>query len=119
MKVIIAGDRNFTDYEYVKKFVDSLEIEITEVVSGRARGVDRLGERYAKENEIECMMFPAEWGTYGRAAGPIRNKQMADYVGEEGALIAFLAEGSKGTASMISIAEKQNIQTFIAPVAQW
>ncbi len=99
MKVIIAGCRDFTDYEFLKNEINKLELPITEVISGGARGVDALGERYAKENRLPVKRFPALWNIYGKSAGPIRNKEMAEY-GDY--LIAFWDGKSKGTKDMIN-----------------
>ena len=59
MKVIVAGSRSFRDYEVLCKTLD--EMEITTIISGGARGADRLGERYAKERGISLEQYPAQW----------------------------------------------------------
>lgn len=71
---------------------------ITQVVSGMARGVDSLAVRWASANNIPVMPFPANWDEYKKAAGPIRNKQMADYADE---LLAVWDGESRGTKNMI------------------
>ena len=107
-KVIVAGDRNFTDYEFVKEKLDFYLKDKTdiEIVSGKARGVDTLGENYAKEKGYPIAEFPADWNKYKLAAGPIRNGQMADYAD---ACIAFLASHSRGTKDMIRQAKKKGL----------
>jgi hypothetical protein len=110
MKVIIAGSRSINDIELVKYAVLESGFDITEVVSGRARGVDTLGEIWARENNISLAYFPADWKKYGRAAGPIRNAEMAKY-GE--ALIAIMESGSKGTANMVKNAKALGLEIFI------
>lgn len=114
MKIIIAGSRDFDDYELLKEFCDSLcenylknEIEI---VSGRARGADRLGERYAKENNYSIKYFPANWDKYGKSAGYRRNAEMAEYAY---ALIAFWDGKSKGTKHMIDLANKNKLNVSL------
>lgn len=88
--VIIAGPRTIIDYELLLNAIKLSDIEITEVVSGNAKGVDSLGERYAKENNIPLKVFPADWKTYKKAAGPIRNSGMAQYAQEkDGILLAI------------------------------
>jgi hypothetical protein len=77
MKVIIAGMRDFLDYSAVLEVIEAPRFKITEVVSGCAPGVDALGERYAAENGLPMKPFPANWLKHRRAAGPIRNAQMA------------------------------------------
>ena len=72
-------------------------------ISGGCRGADSLGERYAAENGFETEIYPAVWGKYGRAAGPKRNKEIAeisDYI------ICFWDGKSKGTTSLLNFAEK-------------
>lgn len=107
MKVIIAGTRDFKDYGLLKIVVNQYHkiYGITEVVSGTAKGADELGERWAKENNIPIKKFPAEWKKHGRAAGPIRNEQMAEYADY---LIAFWDGTSKGTKNMIDNMEKRH-----------
>lgn len=110
MKVIIAGGRNFEDYEVVKKAIEESGYLITEVVSGKAPGVDSLGERWAKENNIPIIPFPADWSTYYRAAGPIRNQKMADY---SDTLVAVWDGVSRGTKDMVRRMKKMNKDVHI------
>ena len=112
MKVIIAGGRNFNDYEKVYKECGSTLREQTyiEIVSGTARGADKLGERFAKENNYSLSSFPADWNKYGKSAGYKRNAQMADYAD---ALIAFWDGKSKGTKHMIDLAKSANLKLKI------
>lgn len=100
MKLIIAGGRNVTDLdsESIQAFINYLEIEgITEIVSGTAKGVDRAGEEYAKDKNIPLKQFPANWAYYGKAAGHIRNKEMADYAD---ALLIIWDGKSRGSKNM-------------------
>jgi len=101
VKLIIAGSRDIDD-KHVCKLIDlALEdapFEVTEVVSGAARGVDREGERWAEQRGIPVKRFPADWAVLGRSAGIQRNLEMARY-GD--ALIAIWDGKSRGTAHMI------------------
>ncbi len=126
MRVIIAGTRTFTDYKAFQSklfdlFCDYLlkeqELKITEVISGGARGVDKLGMKYASLNKIPCTLFPAEWNKHGLGAGPIRNKRMAEY-GD--LLIAFWDGKSSGTKNMIEEMQALNKPVHIIdiPVAK-
>ncbi len=99
MKVIIAGSRSISNYEEVKKAIEASGFDITEVVSGMARGVDSLGIQWAKENNIPIKEFPAKWNEDGRKAGYLRNVEMAAYAD---ALIAICLDDSKGTTHMIT-----------------
>ena len=100
MKVIIAGSRTITDYNVVFSAIRNSGYKITEVVSGGAKGVDRLGERYAHENGIPVKRFLPDWRELGKAAGPVRNADMAEYAD---ALIAIWDGKSAGTRHMIQI----------------
>lgn len=81
MKVVIAGSRTIDDKYYSKLIyaVKQAGYDITEVVSGCAYGPDRMGEKYARALNIPVTHMPADWNRYGKAAGPIRNKKMAEY----------------------------------------
>ena len=110
-KVIIAGTRMFADYTLLCSSCDKLlsQKRLTHdiiIVSGTARGADKLGERYAKERSYNVELFPADWENKGRAAGYIRNADMAN---NADALIAFWDGTSHGTAHMIDIARKKNL----------
>lgn len=101
MRVIIAGPRDFVDEEFIFKNLDriSKSLNITEVVHGKAKGVDTIAGKWVKYNKIKVTEFPADWDTFGKKAGFLRNKQMAEYADY---LIAFYG-GSKGTGMMIEI----------------
>lgn len=112
MKVIIAGTRYkdpvnkipFDDFKLVLEAIDRAgaergAYEITEIVSGKAIGVDQLGERYATMKGIPIKEMPANWAMHGKAAGPIRNREMAEYA--DVAIIIW--DGiSPGTRNMIN-----------------
>jgi len=113
MKVIVAGSRQLNTFDMVEEAIDDFWLmgnEITEIVSGGARGVDRLGERYAQENKIPLKVFPAEWDKHGKAAGAIRNDQMANYAD---ALIAVWDEVSRGTGHMINSARRKGLLVYV------
>lgn len=111
MRVIIAGSRTIGVVLVNDIFVQSNNThdvsvavsrsgwDITEVVSGTAKGVDTLGEYWARELGIPVKEFPADWNQYGKRAGILRNGDMADYAD---ALIAIWDGKSKGTLHMIS-----------------
>ncbi len=115
MKTIIAGSREITEIDFVRQAVKAAPWEVSEVVSGAARGVDTLGERVAEELNLPVKRFPADWNGLGRRAGPLRNIQMAEYAE---ALIAIWDGVSKGTAHMIKEAEKRGLRVFVFNTAQ-
>lgn len=98
MKVIVAGSRNVDDYKLVVDTIIRSGYTITEVVSGCATGIDRLGEQWARANNIPIKEMPANWNLNGKAAGPMRNKLMAEYA--DAAVIIWDGE-SRGTRNMI------------------
>jgi hypothetical protein len=109
MKVIIAGGRDFNDYERLKIVCDFTlsNYNNIEVVSGCAKGADELGERYASEKGFKVIKFPAKWEEHGKSAGPIRNKEMAEY---SDACILFWDGKSKGTKSMMNLAVRKKLK---------
>lgn len=113
-KVIIAGCRDFTDYELLREKCDyhlqNLRLENIVIVSGHASGADSLGERYAQERGFQLETYPADWQAHGRAAGPIRNAKMANVAH---ALIAFWDGKSRGTKNMIETARKYNLKVAV------
>lgn len=111
MKVIIAGGREITDYEALLKAIENSGFEITEVISGGARGVDYMGEWYAESNNIPLTKKPANWEKFGKAAGGIRNSEMINYGAE--ALIALWDGFSSGTADMIDKSRWAGLKTHI------
>jgi hypothetical protein len=106
MKVIIAGSRSINDYKQLCQIMDNLIIQTTEVVCGMASGVDLMGKRWAEENGIPVKKMPANWSLHGNAAGPIRNKEMAEYAD---ALILLWDGKSKGSKSMLKFAKENDL----------
>lgn len=99
MKLIIAGFRTFHNYGKLTRELSAIPLwEITEIVNGGATGADRLGEQFAKENNIPVKVFQADWNQYGKKAGPIRNHEMAKYADQA---IVFHENNSKGASDMI------------------
>lgn len=95
MKLLIAGSRSFSDYEFLCSEMKQLTW-VSEIVSGGAKGADALGERWASENGVLITRFPADWGRFGRAAGIYRNSDLASYCG-----LIFWDGKSRGTLDMI------------------
>lgn len=110
MRVIIAGSRTIHNYEVVREAVEESGFEVTEVVSGRAAGVDRLGESWADEHDVPVKPFPADWSKWGKGAGTKRNSDMAEY-GD--ALVAVHDGVSTGTANMIEQMKFRKKPVFI------
>ena len=117
MKLIVAGGRDFKDYHLLKETLDSFQQEhgnITEVISGTAKGVDKLGEQYANENNIQIKRFVPDWEGLGKKAGHVRNRQMGDYAKEHGGmLVAFWDKQSRVTKGMIDYATKIGLKSLV------
>lgn len=119
--VIVAGSRDIEDYALIASAIRDTGIEIGEVVSGGARGVDALGEQYAEQHGIPVEQFPVtadEWKYIGHSAGRKRNAQMLVYClnsSLESAIIALWDGKSRGTAHMIQLAlqNERRIQRHI------
>jgi len=125
MKTIIAGSRWIENYDIVCQAIDESEFDITEIVSGKANGVDTLGENWATAHDIPIASFPANWsnlktkgavirtgkyGKYNAAAGPLRNKKMAEYAE---ALILVWDGVSRGSKNMLELGRKYNLKIFV------
>lgn len=102
MKLAIVGCRDFTDYA---RFWERVECEsgITEIVSGGAKGADAMAARYAEETGLPLKIFAADWRRLGRAAGPIRNRDLVAYAD---CVLAFWDGKSGGTRDAIAAAAK-------------
>jgi hypothetical protein len=110
VKTIVAGSRDIVDIKPIRIAFKRCSWEITEVVSGTARGVDRMGEQVAEELGIPVKRFPADWDKFKKAAGHIRNAEMAKYAD---ALIAIWDGESPGTANMIAQMRKLGKRVFV------
>jgi len=133
LRVIVAGNRDFSDYNLMREQLDMILKDVmpsVTIVSGRARGADKLGERYADERGLQKALFPADWnnleaegavikqnayGKYNAKAGSERNARMAEYAGAEGqgVLVAFWNGNKGGTYDMIQISKNLGFQVRI------
>lgn len=113
-KVIVAGSREFNDYKLLEArlihFFHGKTPSEVEIVSGGARGADKLGERFAKETGCKLTIMNADWDTYGKSAGYRRNAEMAKYAE---ACVIFWDGVSKGTKHMIELAKRENLDLVI------
>ena len=108
MKVGVIGSSTFNDYEKLKEVLNKLNISL--LVSGGANGADKLGERYANENNIPTKIFLPDWEKYGKRAGFIRN---SDIINESELVVAFWDGFSKGCEDSLKKAEKLNKKILI------
>lgn len=113
MKVVVAGSRDIVWPFHVKAAIHQSGFQVDEVVSGTARGVDQQGEEWARERGITVMKFPADWNKHGKAAGFMRNAEMAQYAD---ALVAIWDGESRGTAHMIKTMEALGKPVYVYKV---
>lgn len=113
-KVIIAGGRDMTNYQWASKQIshvlEKLPKDKTMIVEGGAKGADACGRQWAIDNDYHYTTFPAYWDLHGKAAGHIRNAEMADYSTH---LIAFWEGKSRGTKGMIELAKKNGLKVVV------
>src|SRR5258706_16173814 len=115
MKVLVCGDRNWSDSYAVSRELDALKTAYPDlvIIEGCARGADSMAEDWAAYHGVETHHHPADWEKFGKAAGPIRNREMLtekpDFV------IAFHSNlpMSKGTKHMVNIARRAGIPTEV------
>lgn len=114
MKVLVCGGRNFNDALTLGSWLGGIHKNngpITLLIEGGAPGADFMARKFAEWQGIPVQTFEADWETHGRAAGPIRNKQMLDE-GKPDLVVAF--EGGIGTANMVRQAREAGVKVLIA-----
>lgn len=109
----VIGSRSFSNYELLASSLNNYVYKGDVIVSGGAKGADSLAERFAKENSIEFVVYPANWEKFGKSAGFKRN---VDIVNSSDIIIAFWDGKSKGTMHSIELAKKMNKKTIIIKV---
>lgn len=105
MKLAISGSRNYQDYATLKKVIQQLVPQATMIISGGAKGADRLAEQYARENNLELKIIRPQYDRYPFKAAPmIRN---ADIVNAADKVICFYHQTkTNGTADTAKKAVK-------------
>ncbi|MBP3267603.1 MAG: DUF2493 domain-containing protein [Ruminococcus sp.] len=120
--ILVVGSRSFCDYKYAAHILDKVANSHKDIVivSGGADGADALAKRYAAERDFEYVEFPADWKTYGKSAGYIRNEEMHKYIAQfkTRKVIAFWDGVSKGTAHSFKLAEKYNNEIHVIKVGK-
>lgn len=107
LSIGVAGSRGIMNYDTFKEHFDKFvqDKDIAFIVSGGAKGVDSMGERYAKEHDIQTKIFIPNWKKHGKSAGYKRN---VDIVNASDEVFAMWDGVSKGTKHTIDITRKQN-----------
>lgn len=114
-RVLVCGGRDFGDEpgdeEFLFKTLDGLPRRPTLIIEGEAPGADSLARAWAESRGIPVAKYPADWNKHGRAAGPIRNRQMLED-GKPHLVVAF--RGGKGTADMCKQAKGHGVKVMRA-----
>lgn len=114
MNICVAGCRDFTQQQFIEKHLNSIwggnEFIL---ISGGAKGVDQLAERWAKNLGIKIQRFKADWDRHGKQAGIVRNLEMSKI---SDLLIAFWDRESSGTGHMVRTMTKLNKPVFIVDI---
>ena len=122
MKVLVCGSRHFNQLsmmveELKKYFVGPGDT----LIHGCAKGADMLSEAaimilFSSLGTMPSIKrYPADWDKHGKAAGPIRNKQMLEE-GKPDLVIAFMAKDSRGTKNMVDQATKAGVEVKVIDI---
>lgn len=122
MRILVCGGRDYEDYDTVRKTLDGLlppakdddmntwlPPKGTVIIQGGASGADSLAVDWAVVNWVPFEEYKADWETHGKAAGPIRNKEMLEK-GKPDVVVAF--PGGRGTAHMVKIAKEAGVKVI-------
>lgn len=116
MRVLISGDRNWDDPKPIANIMYKIvysRVDDVVFLHGNARGADTMCDVIAKLYDYEVESYPADWTKYGKAAGPIRNKEMLDT--DPDLVVGFHKDikNSKGTKDMLDKAKKKGTTTVL------
>ena len=111
MRVLVCGGRDYTDRDFVWRYLSELHRhnQFTELVHGDATGADTLAGGWAKHNGIKVTAVPADWKGKGKAAGYLRNKAMLEL--KPDMVVAF--PGGRGTENMVRLAKGAGVNTLV------
>lgn len=112
MRLLVCGSREYENWDKINSELSRLLRKPTVIIHGAAAGVDSMAGLWARRNNIPEEAYPADWEKHGKAAGPIRNKQMLDE-GKPDCVLAFPTKNSKGTRNMITQAEKAGVPCIV------
>lgn len=114
--ILVCGSRTFSDYDLLDETLSTLILErrysiVFSIIEGACpTGADAMAYRWRREHGVFGHRFPAEWGTYGKRAGYLRNKKTLDK-GKPDLVLAFFDESPcKGTHMMCKLAEDVGVE---------
>ncbi len=114
MKLAIIGSRSFENYALMKEQLLALiqkdGLSLTHIVSGGAKGADTLGAQFAKEHQLELVVFKPDWKRFGKRAGFIRNTEIIEHADM---VVAFWDGISNGTKDALDKSNTLGKKSFI------
>lgn len=118
MKVIVAGSRNFTNYDFLCAAISRSGFDITTVICGGAKGVDSLGEKWAENHKADIEYYRPDWDRYGKRAGMVRNEAMLKAALPDGALIVIIVNNSPGSTGMLNLAKAAGLKYYAVHITE-
>lgn len=116
MRLLVCGSRDWDDRDYVFNILDEThhQTPISFLIEGGAAGADTLAREWREYNDLPGQTYEAAWGTYGKAAGPLRNQRMLND-GKPDAVVAFTKDltQSRGTADMVRRAREAGVPVYV------
>lgn len=109
VKVLVCGGRDYTNHALVEGCLDAMQARydgITLIHGACQTGADAFADSWGGANGVRMLVFPANWKAYGRAAGPVRNREMLAR-GKPDLVLAF--KGGDGTENMVAQAEAAGV----------
>jgi len=112
--IIVCGGRDYKDAMCVSRVLDSIAPDT--IIEGGARGADELARKWASGRDTQVLEIEANWKVHGKAAGPIRNREMLDRLLPMPGPIAVVAfPGGRGTANMVRQAKAKGVTVIDVP----
>lgn len=121
MKWVITGGRNIKDVQLVEGHLEDMYKKYGKpemLIHGDCCGVDKISGSWAEKKGISVEKHPADWKKYGKGAGPIRNREMANRCSKEDICVSLWNGTSSGTKDMLSVCEKKGLKTEIKLVKE-
>jgi hypothetical protein len=110
-RVLITGSRDWEDRDLIYEVLNGLEAKSTIVHGDCPTGADKMADEWADcQPDIRVERYPADWETYGRSAGPRRNKKMVNLGAD--VCLAFIKNNSRGASGTAKLAEEAGIKVI-------
>ncbi len=102
MKLAVIGSRSFSDKQLLFSILSGIN-NIELIISGGAKGADQMAEEFAKQHNIDTLIFKPDYNQFGRGAPLIRNKHI---VNSSELIVAFWDGKSRGTKNALEHTQK-------------